>query len=442
MTNTVDKILPGFAGIDIGKETNFVGVEGEVRSFSTMTFGIKELAAFLTEHNVEHVCMEATGVYWVALHDHLDNAGFDVTLFNGAYARNLPGRKTDVKDCQWHGMLHSHGLLKGSFIPDDMIRQLRGAVRDRGNLLATKSQCLLQMQKALDLMNMRPHNVLSQLESVSGLAMIRAIIKGERDRERLVALCHVSIRNKKRKEMLRSLEGTWSEQHLFSLKLAYDHYQFVLGLLSECDSQIEKLLIAATKGMEKKESKAVTQTSHNTPKIGGLDDYLMTYSGGADLPTLTGIGSNLALKMIAETGVDLSRWETVKHFVAWATLAPGNHQSGKKRKRVSKRQKSRIGQLFREAAFCLSNSKNTALGAFYQRIKARRGAAVAMKATARKVAVAYYNLFTKGPEYVEQGRIKYEEQLLYNRMKYFQRKAKSMGFSLVNDETGEVLAGS
>lgn len=440
MTDTVDKILPGFAGIDIGKEANFVGVAEEVRWFSTMTFGIIELAAFLTEHKVKHVCMEATGVYWVPLYDHLDNAGFDVTLINGGHARNLPGRKTDVKDCQWHGMLHSHGLLKGSFIPDDMIRQLRGAVRDRGSLLETKTQCVLQMQKALDLMNLRPHNVLSQLEIVSGMKMIKAIVEGERDAKRLLALCHVSIRNKKREQMLRSLEGNWSEQHLFSLKLAYDRYQFVLGQLSQCDSQIEKLLIIATQDMEKKESKAVSQTSHNTPKIVGLENHLMTYCGGIDVPSLTGIGANLALKIIAETGVELNRWGTVKRFTAWATLAPGNHQSGKKRRRISNRQRARAGQLFREAAMAISHSKDTALGAFYHRTKARRGAAVAIKATARKLAVAYYNLFTKGSQYVEQGRIEYEKQVLHNKMKYFQRKAKSMGFDLVNTKTGEILA--
>ena len=440
MVSTIDTILPGVAGIDIGKDTNFVAVGAEpVKQFSTMTFGIKELAQYLKGCGVRRVCMESTGVYWVPLYDHLDKEGFEVTLFNGTFARNVPGRKSDVLDCQWHGMLHSHGLLKPSFIPDETLRPLRGAVRDRANLINDKSRCILQMQKALDLMNIRPHNVLSQLEGVSGMAMVEAIIKGERDPHKLLAMCHKSIQEKKAQQMLRSLEGSWDEQHLFSLELAYGHYQFIKQLLSRCDQQIEKLLVQMTKDMQAQESKSTSGSSHNTPKIVGLGNLLLTLCSGVDITSLPSIGLNTALQLLAETGSDLSHWKTKEQFTAWCGLAPGCHQSGKKRRRAPKRKGTRVGQLFKEAAMNAAGSKNTAIGAFCARIKGRRGAAVAIKATARKMAEAFYNLLTRGEEYVEQGRKKYQEQYLQNRLKMLKRHAKVMGYTLVNNATGEIV---
>jgi transposase len=439
MGSTIGEILPGVAGIDIGKDSNFVAVHGEhVRQFSTMTCGVKELAEYLSKCGVKRVCMESTGVYWVALYDHLDTAGFDVTLFNGTFARNVPGRKTDVQDCQWHAMLHSMGLLKKSFIPGDELRKLRGVVRDRGGLVQDKSSCLLQMQKALDLMNIRFHSVISQLEGKSGMAMVEAILKGERDPHKLLSLCHVSIREKKAQRILESLEGSWDEGHLFSLKLAYKHYQNIQQLISCCDSRIEKLLSQMTKEKDKCKSKVKSYSSHNTPRVPQLKDFLATLCGGAETISLPGIGPNQGLQLLAETGSDLSHWRTCKEFTSWATLAPGNHQSGKKRRRPPKRKCARVGQLLREAAMNVAGSK-TALGAFYRRIKGRRGPAVALKATARKIAEAYYYLLTKGYDYVEQGEKKYQEQYLQNRLKMLKRHAKSMGFTLIDNATGEMV---
>lgn len=439
MGSTIGEILLGVAGIDIGKDSNFVAVRDEtVRQFSTMTCGVKALAEYLSSCGVRRVCMESTGVYWVALYDYLDTAGFDVTLFNGTFARNVPGRKTDVQDCQWHAMLHSMGLLKKSFIPGDELRKLRGVVRDRGGLVQDKSSCLLQMQKALDLMNIRFHSVISQLEGKSGMAMVEAILKGERDPHRLLALCHVSIREKKAEQILESLEGSWDEGHLFSLELAYQHYQNILQLIRRCDSRIEQLLSQMTEGKEEYTSTVKSYSSHNTPQVPGLKDALATLCGGVETISLPGIGANQGLQILAETGADLSHWKTCKEFTAWLTLAPGNHQSGKKRRRPPKRKGSRAGQLFRAAAMNVAGSK-TALGAFHRRIKGRRGPAVAHKATARKIAEAYYNLLTKGSDYVEQGEKKYQEQYLQNRLKMLKRHAKSMGVTLVNNDTGEMV---
>lgn len=440
MVSTIDTILPGVAGIDIGKDTNFVAVDAEsVKQFSTMTFGIKELAEYLKGCGVTRVCMESTGVYWVPLYDYLDKEGFDVTLFNGTFARNVPGRKTDVLDCQWHGMLHSHGLLQKSFIPDEAMRPLRGAVRDRANLIKDKSRSILQMQKALDLMNIRPHNVLSQLEGVSGMAMVEAIIRGERDPHKLLSLCHRSIQQNKAEQMLRSLEGSWDEQHLFSLELAHMHYQSIQQLISRCDRQIEKLLKQMTKDMQAQQTTITSGSSHNTPKIVDLGNLLLTLCSGVDVTSLPSIGLNTALQLLAETGSDLSHWKTKNQFTAWCGLAPGCHQSGKKRRRPPKRKGTRVGQLLREAVMSVAGSKDTALGAFYHRIKGRRGAAVAIKATARKLAEAYYNLLTRGEEYVEQGRKKYQEQYLQNRLKMLKRHATAMGFTLINNATGEMV---
>nr|MBA2433035.1 transposase [Chthoniobacterales bacterium] len=226
----IDSILPGFAALDLGATKIFAAAAATpVKTFGTFTGELRALCAWLTEHQVHGVAMEATGVYWIPVHDLLQAAGFKVTLFHGAHARNLPGRKSDVSDCQWHAMLHSHGLLRPCFIPEEPIRKLRSFHRLREDHLSMAAAHLLHMQRALDLMNVRLHHVLSQLHGVSGLRVIEAILAGQRDPAVLAALCAAQVLNKKKAEVLQNLEGDWQEHHLFALRQALEAYRFYQG---------------------------------------------------------------------------------------------------------------------------------------------------------------------------------------------------------------------
>ncbi len=240
----IETIHPGYGAIDIGQEKIFVacGETVEVRSFQTFSADLEVAAAYLQERGVRRVAMEATGVYWIPLHDLLQAKGLEVTVFNGAHARNMPGRKSDVQDCQWHAMLHSHGLLVSCFIPTEEIRQLRCFYRLREDHLSIAGAHIQHMQRALDLMNIRLHVVISQLHGVSGLRVIRAILEGERDPEVLSALCDAQILKRKREQVIKSLQGQWQEHHLFALRQALEGYDFALTQVRACDEQIATLL--------------------------------------------------------------------------------------------------------------------------------------------------------------------------------------------------------
>jgi len=426
----IDKILPGVAAIDIGSESYFVAVANQaVRKFGTFTSEVRQVAQYLREQGVVQVAMEATGVYWIPLHDHLDSNGFEVTVFNGAMARNLPGRKTDVQDCQWHAMLHSYGLLRSCFIPDPAIRQLRTYYRVREDHLESAASCIQQMQKCLDLMNIRLHNVISQLHGVSGLRVVDAILAGERDPERLVVLCDTQIVKSKRAEVVASLEGTWEEHHLFGLRQALQGYRFFQQQMVECDKEIERLLQAWNEGKPPADKKTDKGTRHNPPQITDLHGEMVKLCGGLDATVLPGIAPLTLLKLVSEIGTDLSAWPTEKHFTSWLGLAPTRNESGKRRKK-GRRRKTLAGQIFKEAVMGIVRSKDTALGAFYRRIKGSKDSSVANTATARKLAEMYYRLMTKGFEYVEQGIKQYEADYKKQKTRYLQKLARQMGYTL------------
>jgi transposase len=433
-SSTIDKIKPGFAAIDIGKEKIFVACAGDekVRSFLTFTDDLHLTAAYLREHKVTRVAMEATGVYWIPIHDLLESQGLKVTVFNGAHARNMPGRKSDVMDCQWHAMLHSHGLLTPCFIPPEDIRQLRCIYRLRDDHLTHAAAHVQHMQRAFDLMNVRLHDVISQIHGVSGLRVIRAILAGQRDPVALSELCDMMILKKKRQEVIKSLHGNWQSHHLFVLRQALEGYEFCQRQMEACDQQIEALLERINKDRPPSAPSAggkLKRIRHNAPQIDDLHGQLVTMTGGRDVAQLPGFTALGFMKVVAETGTDLSAWRTEKHFTSWLGLAPGSHQSGKRRKRV-KRKKTRAGQIFREAVMSLAKSKYLALGAAYRRLKARKGAAIAATAIARKLAVLYYNLMTKGLTYVEKGIAAYETQYKEQTLRYMQKTAQKFGFCL------------
>ena len=430
----IERIALGYGAIDIGQEKIFLACGGdeEVRSFGTFSADLELAAQYLQEKKVSQVAMEATGVYWIPLHDLLESKGLKVTVFNGAHARNLPGRKSDVADCQWHGMLHSHGLLVPCFIPGEEIRQLRCFYRLREDHLGLASAHIQHMQKALDLMNVRLHVVISQLHGVSGMRVIRAILAGERDPAVLAAQCDAQILKHKRAEVLKSLQGQWREHHLFALRQAVEGYEFCLGQAAACDQQLEALLQKINRDKPPQAPEAgrkIKRVRHNVPQIDQLHRHLITLTGGRDATKLPGIAPLGFLKLLAETGPDLSRWKSAKHFTSWAGLAPGSNQSGSRRRRVP-RKKTLVGQIFREAVLSIAKSKHLALGATYRRLKSKRGAPIAVTAIARKLAELYYRLLTKGLDYVEEGIQRSEEKYRQQTLRYLQKTAKAFGFGL------------
>jgi transposase len=429
----VDTIHPGFAAIDLGNEKLFVAVpNGTVRSFGGFTSDLRLLAAWLKEHQVHSVAMEATGVLWINPHDFLQAEGFAVTLFHGSHARNLPGRKTDVQDCQWHAMLHSHGLLQPCFVPTEEIRKLRTFCRLRDDHIEMAAAHIQHMQRALDLLNVRVHNVISQIHGVSGLRMVEAILAGERDPKKLAALCDRRILEKKEKDLVASLEGNWQDHHLFALQQALEGYQFYQKQIAECDQQTEKMLKAINAKrapLPRPEGRKIKVTRHNTPQIEDLYGELYTASGGRDIQMLPGLGPLSWLKLTGELGTGLDRWQSERHFTCWLGLSPGRSQSGKRSRRLARR-KTRAGQIFREAVLSLARTKDCALGDFYRRIRSRRGAAIAVVATARKLAELYWRVMVKGMEYVEQGLAAYSKKVREQSERYLRKKAAKLGFTL------------
>lgn len=241
---------PHAAGIDIGSESIFVSVDGvRVERFTTFTDSLRAAIAHLQLHGCITVAMEATGVYWVALHELLEEAGIIVCLVNGAHARNLPGRKSDVQDCQWLQQLHAYGLLRPSFIPPETIRRLRTYTRLRDDHIKQAAMHILHMQKSLDLMNLKIHLVLSKLSGESGMRMVRAILDGERDPERLLSLCATRIQRTKEREMRAALHGIYRDDHLFALRQAVECWDFYQRQLVACEAEIEQLLGEITRDM-------------------------------------------------------------------------------------------------------------------------------------------------------------------------------------------------
>lgn len=426
-------IHPRAAGIDIGADAIFIAVEGQaVASFATFTEALHEARDYLLAQHIETVAMEATGVYWVPLYELLEAASIEVFLVNGAHVKNVPGRKSDVLDCQWLQELHSCGLLRASFIPEAQIRQLRTYLRLRDDHIELGAMHIQHMHKALELMNIKLHRVISQIQGASGLRIVEAILKGERDAAVLAALCERQILKRKREEVIRSLAGTYQPEHLFALEQALAAWRFYQGQIQQCDARIEALLEEMTAALEvPEELQPPKPIRHNKPEIADLHTKLMKLTGGRDASQVPGLTDLTLLKLISEVGTEMSRWPTAKHFVSWLGLSPGVHQSGKRRRRRRSRRSSRAGQIFRESAQSLGGSKHLALGGFYRRLRARRGPAVAIVATARKLAILFYNVLRYGMAYVEEGLHRYEQRYKQQMIQSLQRRAKALGLQVV-----------
>ena len=418
-------------GIDIGAKKVFVSVEGqEVKNFYTFTEDLEQARDYLLKFKIETIAMEATGVYWNILYEILEEAGIDVWLVDGRQTKQVPGRKTDVKDCQWIQQLHSYGLLNRCFVAEADVKELRSYQRLREDHIRSASMHVNHMQKALTEMNIRLKEVLNQIHGVSGLAMIEAILSGERNKETLLKLCHSSIIKNKKEEILKSLNGRYTQSGLFALQQAYDGYNFYQKQILQCDQMIDEIIKKMGKedktDKDQKPKKARKAIRHNKPNIEDLGKYLINIFGGKDATVLSGVTDYTWMQLLSETGYDLTRWATEKHFTSWAGLSPGQHWSGKMRKNKKKAGRPKVGQIFREIAQSIITSKYIALGAFGRKLRARKGPSIAIKAMARKLAVLYWRIMVKGLDYVENGIQKYEEQLLAQRQKTLTRLAKEL----------------
>lgn len=429
------KIRINAAGIDIGAKKVFTSVEGEpVISHNTFTEDFYSLRDYLLKHNVKTVAMEATGVYWVILYEILEEAGFDVWVVDGRQTKQVPGRKTDVKDCQWIRELHSYGLLNRCLVVEADVKELRSYLRLREDHIQSSTMHINHMQKALTLMNIRLKEVLSQIHGASGIEIIKAILNGERDKNVLVELCHQSVLKNKKEQVLKSLEGKYTDAGLFALKQAYEGYQFYLKQIDECDEMIQIIINKIGnkgKGVNKTNRKPIR---HHALKVKNLGNNLLNIFKGKDATSISGITDYTWTQLLAETGNDLTKWKTEKHFTSWLGLSPGQSNSGKKRKNARKRGRPKAGQIFRLIAQGLINSKTTAIGAFGRRIRSRKGPGIAIKAMARKLAILYWRIMVKGTEYVEQGIQIYEEKILANKIKTVQRLTKEINFHYAQNE--------
>lgn len=418
------------AFVDVGSERMHVSVGGDVPMvFGTVTTQLHALRDWLLAQGVRSVAMEATGVYWLPLYGVLEAAGLEVRMVSGRQTRNAPGRKTDMQDAQWGATLHMHGLLRAGFVPPADIRRLQDYLRLRADHVNQAGSCVQLMQKALERMNIKLHDAISSLAGASGMAVMRAIVAGERDPAALLKLCDVQIRRAKADLVKEALRGTWSAEHIFALDQAlqsWDHYQ---RLIADCDRRIESVL-PPHDPTQPPLPKTIKRGGANAPEIGMLREILAQMCGGRDLTQLPAHTQYSVLQIVGETGTDLSKWATEKHFTAWTGLAPGNHDSGKRKGRV-KRRRNRAGRLFCMMASSLVRSKNIALGAFYRRLAARRGGLLANKALARKLAAWFWRVMVKGDDYVEKGIANYEEQVRKGKERALRRLAKELGQQLV-----------
>ncbi len=428
-------IDPKAAAIDIGSEQMHVSIAGgEPKVFGSTTVQLHALRDYLLGEGVRSVAMEATGVYWLCPYEVLEKAGMQVVMVNGKYVKNLPGRKTDMKDCQWQATLHAHGLLKAGFVPQEHIRRLQDYQRLRADHIAAGASCEQHMQKALERMNIKFHDAISDLTGVSGLKVIRAILAGERHPVALLALCDCQIQQKKAAQVCESLVGTWKDEHLFALRQALAAWEFYRGQIAECDQALERVLEQLTDhqpGPPEPLPSWGRRSGANSPKIPQLRQMLWKLCNGKDATAIPGISDYTLLQLVAETGTELSAaWKTEKHFTAWAGLAPGARQSGKRRG-SQKRSRNRAGRIFCVIARAVGRTADKALGGFYRRLRARRGGLVANLALARKLAELFWRVLVHGMAYVEQGLQKYQDRVQKTEQAWLHKLAKKHGMALL-----------
>jgi transposase len=426
------------AGIDVGSREHFVagppGPDGKamVRSFGTTTGELETLADWLKKQGVQSVAMESTGVYWIPLFELLESRGFEAILVDARQIRHVPGRKTDVIDCQWLQMLHASGLLRGAFRPPDNQCRVRSLIRQKGVLVRQQADWLRRMQKSLDQMNVKVHRAVTDIGGSTGMAIIRAIVQGERDPLVLAQLRDPRCQ-KSQAQIAEELKGTWRAEHLFNLAESLRMYEFSLQGIERYDREIEVAMrvLAQTSGdvPELPDSRKQARIRQNQQEE---RRQVIARALGHDLTRIDGYAVQTAETILGEIGAGISRFPTERHFVSFIGLSPGIEISGGKpvRRRGRGSCSSRVGAALRMAALTLRNSK-TALGAYYRRISRRKGASVAVFATARKLAVIAYRMLRFGIEYVDPGEAAFDERFKTSRLRLARDIAKQFGFTLL-----------
>ena len=426
------------AGVDIGAHEIMVCVQGGdttqiVRSFGSYTVDLQGIGIWLEEHGVETVAMESTGVYWIPLFEELERRGFHCHLISSRSLRRVPGRKSDVVDCQWIQTLHSYGLLESAFRPEADLVALRTLLRHRAQLIQHRAPHILHMQKALLQMNIQLSQALSDVSGATGQAIIRAIVAGERDPHKLAGLRNYRCK-KDETEIAKALTGTWREEHLFILKQSLELYDFYTRQLEECDAEIELTYSLVRPQAEQSDLQQLPEgkrNSHskNAPKEVQVRKHLKRICG-VDITAVHGISASLAQTVILEVGTQMSKFPNEKHFCSWLGLAPKNEISGGKiLKNKTLKTKNRAGQAFRMAAGSVMRA-DCAFGAFYRRQKARLGPAQAAVATAHLIARVVYRMLKYRVEYEPLSVVQYELHYRAQQIRYLQKKAAKFGFQL------------
>jgi transposase len=437
--NVLSQINSNAAGIDIGADRHWVSVpvgrdEENIRSFACFTADLYAMAEWLKQCGVDTVAMESTGVYWIPVFQVLESHGFEVKLVNAHYVKTVPGRKTDVLDCQWLQQLHTYGLLSGSFRPEDQICVLRSYIRQRDNLIKSGCVHIQRMQKALTQMNIQLHRVISDITGTTGLSIIRAIVSGERNPIKLAGFKDGRIKASV-EEIAASLTGDYRPELVFILQQELKFYEFYQAQIAECDTQIEQCLASFADQVD------VTKTPLSKPKRRGkkqpgnapqfdLRTHLYRISG-VDFTAVDGLGALTVLVLVSELGLDPARFPTVKHFTSWLGLCPGSRITGGKVKSSKTRPvANRAATALRMAAQTLCRS-HSALGAYYRRMQSRMGAPKAITATAHKLARIFYHLWTSGDRFTDPGIDAYEQQYRERTLKNLKKKAQAFGLELI-----------
>ena len=434
----LSKLNLNAACIDIGSEEHFVAVpedrdEQPVRKFRCFTADLHALAQWLKACRIDTVAMESTGVYWIPLFQILETYGFEVKLVNARHVKNVPGRKTDVLDCQWLQRLHTYGLLSGSFRPEDQVCVLRSYWRHRDNLVRYASAHIQHMQKALTEMNIQLHKVITEITGVTGMRIIRAIVAGERNPLVLAGMKDRRIMSSTQ-DIVKSLEGDYRHEHLFALKQAIELYDFYHRQIEACDRQIEACLFQF-------DSKVDIETNPAPPsKMGNrkprrnepqVDLHTQLYRiTGVDFTRIDGLDVSSVQTIITEVGLNPGSFPTDKHFASWLGLCPDNRITGGKVKSSKTRKVvNRAADAFRLAAQALHRS-SSALGAYYRRMRAKLGAPKAITATAHKLSRIFYHLWKNGESYLDPGADYYEQRYKERVLKNIKAKAKQLGYAI------------
>jgi transposase len=436
---TLEVVHSDAAGIDIGNEAHYVAVPPNrdsepVRRFGCTTAELKAMAAWLKQCRIQTVAMQSTGVYWIPVYDILEDAGFEVYLVNARDTKNLPGKKTDVQESQWIMKLHTYGLLRNSFRPTQEVRMARNYWRQRNDWVRSAGRHIQRMQKVLTQMNVQLANVISDLTGLTGQAIIKAILDGERDPSELAAYRDPRIKASE-EEIARSLEGNWQDDLLFMLSQEQDAYEYCKKKIADCDARLEQYLKqredrsgGATLPEEKRKERRKKKRGY-APRF-DLREALFRMTG-TDLTQIDGIDTMTAMTIISEAGYDMSKWATENHFVSWLRLCPDNRISGDKiigKGRLPTN--NRLTTAFKMAANALRLT-DTYLGAQFRRLRNRLGPPVAIKAMAAKLARLVYRMLRFGMQYVNKGAEVYETQHRNRQIRYLKHRAAHFGFQLV-----------